>query len=472
MNAVSLSQKYLGVLKEINSGTSNGLPMEVYLRFVAYSVAKLISDPELPQFVLMPVIYDDIISEKLLSYVIIYGEPNDGIRHGVGESGRFNEGTPEERTALVKAIRSQEVLTFNDAQNNPDTRYMHELARQKGINSIAVIPIVASQQKEKNGNGRKKRQTQVLGSKVVSLIVIDKVKSQLSFNAEEEEFLRRVQAIVNASLDLEGVMKNSLLQISKEDMGKAGVGLLDRFGQPFMVIGWNSGRIQEKLQRVLENLEWVESMTNALGSHGFGRWQQSITEEIKAEISGLAAVVASTNTNLEIIKTHIQRLETEKSQLGEYSAYLMKQEEPSWEKLCEYLPILDQSAKVFVGRKNLPQEFSLDNVFVLLPPERFIYCLKLIMKHVAKSGKNHPTVDIFHVEDEKEFPGELGSIKIVVRSTGFQPEKNILDDQVARITHMVHLTDVAIQVKEDKIVITIPKRLINISRECRLNVCR
>lgn len=86
-----------------------------------------------PQFVLMR-----IDSDKPF-YNICYGHPHDNSRHGLFDTGHLTE--PQEKIALIEAIESNRVVIVNDVMADPRTLYMRVHAHNKGIQSIAIVPI-------------------------------------------------------------------------------------------------------------------------------------------------------------------------------------------------------------------------------------------------------------------------------------------------------------------------------------------
>lgn len=72
-------------------------------------------------------------------YRIITGLPSDNRRHGIGEVGHLYE--PVEKTALLEAVHTNEVVVMQQAKTDPRVRYMERHVLDKGIESIAILPI-------------------------------------------------------------------------------------------------------------------------------------------------------------------------------------------------------------------------------------------------------------------------------------------------------------------------------------------
>jgi hypothetical protein len=104
-------------------------------------------------------------------YRIITGLPSDNRRHGIGEVGHLYEPVP--KTALLEAVQKNEVVLIQQAQFDSRVNYMEYHIRDKGIKSIAILPISYQQA-------------------VRWLIVIDKVPpSQPGFSDKELEYLQK-----------------------------------------------------------------------------------------------------------------------------------------------------------------------------------------------------------------------------------------------------------------------------------------
>lgn len=104
-------------------------------------------------------------------YRIITGLPSDNRRHGIGEVGHLFE--PVEKTALLEAVRANEVVLIQQAQTDNRVSYMERHIQEKNIQSIAIVPIC-------------------YGKVVRWLIAIDKVPPcQPGFPGPELEYLKK-----------------------------------------------------------------------------------------------------------------------------------------------------------------------------------------------------------------------------------------------------------------------------------------
>ncbi len=125
------------------------------------------------QAVVKRLFYD---SDGKYKYMIIAGIPEKSDRHGLGEEGFLFE--PVEKTALLEAVNSNDVVIIQDAYRDPRTQYMRVHVETKNIQSVAIIPIK-------------------YGNVVKYLIILDKVPpSQKGFTEGKEgeiEFLRQAK---------------------------------------------------------------------------------------------------------------------------------------------------------------------------------------------------------------------------------------------------------------------------------------
>jgi hypothetical protein len=91
--------------------------------------------PNNPQCVIIRILEDD----NRNIFKIFWGIPIDSQRHGINNVGHLLEPTP--KMAILEAITKDEIVIIDDAMTDPRVNYMHEHVVNKGILSLAVIPI-------------------------------------------------------------------------------------------------------------------------------------------------------------------------------------------------------------------------------------------------------------------------------------------------------------------------------------------
>jgi hypothetical protein len=146
--------------------------VEVLLHDVALSVAFQIT-PHNPQYVIKRLLPNSC-------YKIITGVPCYSERHGIGEVGNLLAPVP--KRALLEAIERNEIITVDDAPHDDSvTCYMSSHIQNKGIQSVAIVPI---------GRG---------GARW--LIVLDKVPpSEQGFSTRDRDHLEACKSSVERSL--------------------------------------------------------------------------------------------------------------------------------------------------------------------------------------------------------------------------------------------------------------------------------
>jgi hypothetical protein len=311
--------------------------------------------PMNPQYVLKRL---DLAAKQ---YFICLAMPMDNSRHGFLESGHLYE--PNRKDALIEAIDTNRVVIINDVVTDRRTQYMKVHAQNKGIQSIAIIPIMYNKE-------------------VRWLMVVDKTLPEKTFDRDEVNFLKSHKKLLEEkelSCFDNGV--RSITEISSF------TSLIDEFAHtlrnPLTILGPYAVKLQnanvssaEASNKIADSIVQLAATLEAAGKNDLSADANRIADSIVR----LAAQLETASKNADIVVQVAARLEFEYGSLNRmYKHFIPGDDKAQLVKVEECLNVFrEDPAFVIKGEKNVMETdiIAMPNAIQTLFAE-FKKCLEL-----------------------------------------------------------------------------------------------